>query len=231
MRKFTVLCGLIVLVATLVVSAESPEAADPVAKEPAMPKSAKEKPSVAIESRSVFADAVPPEGVSLALASIAVCDPHKAFDNYKNAQDAVVALKATVEQVRVQITAKAQAVVAKQKELDDIKKQKSEEYKLALQELINLKAEFQAFQATTSARVADRRRELAVNVYADIYAATATVAKERGISLVLTKDQPGLATRNITELLAKLYYRRQVLYADDSLDITDEVIEVLNEKS
>ncbi len=159
---------------------------------------------------------------------IAVCDPHRAFDKYKNVQDAIAALKTVVEQTKIQVDAKARAVVAKQKELDGIKKQKSKEYKATLEELITLKANLQASQTTANARIADQRKSIAVNAYADIYAAVATVAKERGISLVLTKDQPPLATRSMVELLGKLYYRRQVLYADDSLDITDEVIKVLN---
>ena len=66
--------------------------------------------------------------------------------------------------------------------------------------------------------------------YDDVYAAVAELAQKRQLTLVLYKEQFSLASVRPEELIAKLYYRRPVLYADQALDVTSEVIELLNTK-
>ncbi len=115
--------------------------------------------------------------------------------------------------------------------LDETKhKAKSKKYKAIQQKLIDLTADAKAFQTIANKQIRDRRLKISADAYRDIYDAVATLAKERGIKLVLTKDQPGLDVGNTRELLNRLYHRRQVMYADEVLDITDDVIEVLNAK-
>ncbi|HDZ39236.1 MAG TPA: OmpH family outer membrane protein [Marinobacter sp.] len=160
------------------------------------------------------------------IPTVAVCDPHRVFDKYEAPKEAFKALELRVRQARTEVQARIQAVMAKQKELDAAKKKNKEKLEA---DLIEMKAALKSFITVSDTRVADQRRKIAADAYLDIYNVVAKIARQRGITLVLTKDQPKLSTPNTTELLARLYYRRSVLYADDSLDITDAVIEVLND--
>ncbi len=157
---------------------------------------------------------------------IATCDPHRAYDSHQVAKVAVKGLGPIIQAVQKQAQAKADAVTLKEGELVRAKGKKKTEKIEA--ELIDLKANLQSFMTVANAQIAERRRKIARDGYTDIYKAIAAVAEKRGIALVLSKDHPKLEGGTTQQLLNNLYYRHQVLYADDSLDITDEVIEEMN---
>ncbi len=147
---------------------------------------------------------------------IAVCDPHRAFKTYQKVKDRRAELAKAIEAARVQGQAKQKAV------LD------SEKLKASPEELIELKADLKAFLAIANDKISTVSRTISQDGYADVYAAIAKVAEQRGVEIVLSKEIFPLVSKTTAELRNKVYLRRPVLYSADALDITDDVIEMLN---
>ena len=162
--------------------------------------------------------------------SVAVCDPHRAFDEHKATIEAMGKLAAEIKVATEQVRAKFKLVNAKKKEIDSLKKKKGKQYDSLTAQLVTLSTDARVFQAVANTRFATTKREIASGGYIAIYEATAKIAKERGINLVLTRDYPKLKGNSMNDLLNNLYNRRSVLYADESLDITDDVIKELNKE-
>ncbi len=98
---------------------------------------------------------------------------------------------------------------------------KQREAELAVIEL-QIWSRFQEQQATRNAALEYEK------LYREILDAVARIAEETGYELVLYKDgEPNFRYENFQQLIA-LMANRKVLYAADTIDITDEVIRRMN---
>ena len=163
--------------------------------------------------------------------SIGVCDPHKAFQDYLRIKDLRDELRKKGERIGQDLDAKDKEIKSKTEELAASGFiPGSPEYEQRRDVLVKL-----SIEAKNSREVSEnglRREDMQITQlgYNDVYAAVEEVAKKKQLSLVLSREQSPLASRTPDELLSKLYYRRPVLYANESLDITGEVVELLNAK-
>ena len=69
---------------------------------------------------------------------------------------------------------------------------------------------------------------LTKEMYEEINKVIAAVARDRGVQVVFYAERESLQTRDTPELL-QLIERRKVLYADPSVDMTEEVLTRANE--
>ncbi len=79
------------------------------------------------------------------------------------------------------------------------------------------------------ALINNRRGEIFAGLFDKIDASVSELATSRGYTLVLSDDQESGAPSNPTEQQARAaIYGRRVMFADGSVDITDELIEMMN---
>jgi len=165
------------------------------------------------------------------IASIGVCDTQQAFREYLKIKDLRDKLQAHSEQLRQDLNSREQQLRDKTEELAASQLVPgSQEYERMREELVKLSVETKNFREISQAELSHQDMRITQFGYEDIYAAVAEVAKKKQLTVVLSQEQFSLASARADELYSKLYYRRQVLYADKSLDITVEVIDLLNTK-
>ena len=74
-----------------------------------------------------------------------------------------------------------------------------------------------------------RRGEIFAALFEKIDATVGEMARSNGYTLVLSDDQESMAPNNPTEQAARAaIYGRRVMYSDGSVDITDELVQLMN---
>lgn len=97
------------------------------------------------------------------------------------------------------------------------------------EELERLRMQIRFESELADALINARRGEIFAALFEKIDASVAELAKSRGYTLVLSDDQDSMAPNNPTEQQARAaIYGRRVMYAENSVDITDEVVELMN---
>ena len=74
-----------------------------------------------------------------------------------------------------------------------------------------------------------RRGEIFAALFEKIDATVAEMARSNGYTLVLSDDQESMAPSNPTEQAARAaIYGRRIMYSDGAVDITDELVQLMN---
>ncbi len=131
-----------------------------------------------------------------------------------------------------QLVAQLQEHVAKVKQLDNelqVLPPSSPEYaetRLKLQEAMVV-AEFQ--EKAAQGRLATREKDIMVVMFNKIAEATARYAAREGIDVVLANDQSiELSTEQSMAQVQTILGTRKLIYAENQLDITDDVVTMMN---
>lgn len=134
--------------------------------------------------------------------NISFIDLQRVFDSHPDSKEAREILQKDIEKGNLEIRIREKEIISLQEEL---KKPISEEAKRRKEATINAKIEeLQAYQQEVTQALAKKRKELEDGINLKIKNIIKDVAREKKIDLVLDKDI--------------------VIYGEDSLDITDEVI-------
>ena len=163
------------------------------------------------------------------LAPLAVCDVHRTFRQYKK----TIELRAALGADRDTIQAEANTANRQLKEMQEA---------LAASGLLPGSPDFERRRAEVLKKIIEtknfadlsqnelRRRDIQITDtgYQEVYKAVQKVALRKNLTLVLAKENLTLPGQSFEDLMAKIYYRRHVIFADDAIDITAEVIEQLN---
>ena len=113
-------------------------------------------------------------------------------------------------------------------ELKNVYEPGSKEYSEKLKEWFDKKARLEALKEYEKETLTIETQVWTEALYKKLEAATAQVARENDLTLVVNKDDTDLAnTRNIQELFAVIR-GRQVIYNSPTLDITGMVIEKMD---
>ena len=92
--------------------------------------------------------------------------------------------------------------------------------------IAQLQKELQKARAKIEKDFARRQSELVATLYQEIQEAVGTIAKRRGLSMILKISDPPKTTDQTA--LASIFISQNVVYADPALEITREVIAKLN---
>ena len=163
------------------------------------------------------------------VVSVGVCDPHEVFHRYDKTRELAAALQTRSQQLQEQLKAKKNELKTRSEELAASGfAPGSQEFEKMQDDLLELNFENKKLADFSRAQV--QREDLRITQvgYEEVYAAVQELAKKKQLTLVFSQEQFSLASRSLDELRGKLYFRRQVLYADKTLDITSEVVELLN---
>jgi Skp family chaperone for outer membrane proteins len=99
----------------------------------------------------------------------------------------------------------------------------SDDYLARVKQVVTAKASLQAQQDFYKQQAALKEQQWAEAVYKDVLKIVAEVAKEKGMDIVLEKDEPEFPTSNYSELMTVISTHK-VLYSSGCEDISDEVL-------
>jgi len=103
----------------------------------------------------------------------------------------------------------------------------SDDHLARVKQIITKRASLQAQQEFYKQRAALKEQQWTEKVYKDVLRITAEVAKEKGLDIVLEKDEPEFPLSNYTELMTVISTHK-VLYSSGCVDISDEVMAQLD---
>ncbi len=159
-------------------------------------------------------------------ARAAVCDLQAIFSEYVRAKDLLAQLNEKRQALAAEDEQRSKAIDALQAELAGLKPG-SDEYEARRAEVERQQIDRAvAIQFGESALRREHRR-LTMDMYTEITQTVTAIAQERGFNLVLYRDGALVDTDETLELLAQIRSRK-LLYSDDSLDITADVLARLN---
>ena len=105
----------------------------------------------------------------------------------------------------------------------------SEEYMEQTREVMVQRASLQAQRDFYRKQLEYKDQLWAESLYKDIILATKTIAEKRGLEMILENSEPAFPSENPQEFMMTVRTHK-VLYADGSVDITDDVIARLDDK-
>ncbi len=105
----------------------------------------------------------------------------------------------------------------------------SAQRKSKAEELERLRMQIRFESELADALINNRRGEIFAGLFEKIDATVEEMARQRGYTLVLTDDQASPIPSNPSEQQARAtIYGRRVMFADGAVDITDELVEMMN---
>jgi len=163
---------------------------------------------------------------------IGVVDVVEVSNGYTRTQEANKALQAEQAKLRQESEPKVNHIKDLQARRDLFNKG-TEEWKQANEEFLKAQVEFQGWLALEQARVEQKHRDLLLDMYNQITAVVARIAKDKGLDIVFTKaflspPQINLDEAQGLEDLKNRIINQRVLYPTKYLDLTADVLKVLN---
>ncbi|MCP4374822.1 MAG: OmpH family outer membrane protein [bacterium] len=166
-------------------------------------------------------------GVLKATGPVAVCNVVEILNNCERAKDLTTTLNK--ERGRIEGEAKKRAAVidALTKELNENLAPGSEAYELKFTEKQRLLINREAWLKFEQAKALRTHQKLTRDMYDEVQKTVAIVAQSRGIKIVFHQLRGKLRANTINEMRAEIS-QRQVIFSDDTVDITASVLSSLN---
>ena len=103
------------------------------------------------------------------------------------------------------------------------RKPDSPDYQALLKDVLTKQAGFQAQQEFYKQQLGLKDKRWTEQLYSDILKVTGEIAEQKGLGLVLQRDEPDLPAQNSEGLMATITTHK-VLYGGGCIDISDDVI-------
>lgn len=105
----------------------------------------------------------------------------------------------------------------------------SSAYMEQVNEILQMQAKLQAKQEFYKQKLAAKDRRWTETIYRDILRVTAEVASEIGLDMVLEKSEPELPSQSADDLISSIRTHK-LLYSGGCLDITEQVIDIVDQQ-
>lgn len=159
---------------------------------------------------------------------VAVCDVVQVFNSYTRAKDLTTTLNDKRQEVKAEADKRTSVIESIQLELQGLLPG-SKEYERKFNDVQRMAIERKAWLQYQEALVMRDHHRLTKEMYEQIIEMISQVARERGIQIVLYRMRSELESKETRELLQQIE-RRRVLYAADGIDMTETVLNRLDEK-
>ena len=160
---------------------------------------------------------------------IAIASTAKIFTGMKEKTDVRAKIEQQVKQLREEEQSRRQKVQDLQQQLDLLKPDSSQ-YEEAQKAFTTAAIEFKNWGEVSQAQSARNEKQLTKMLFDKITVAIAEIAKERGIDFVIADQPPFAVDRMSPAELQQAMVQRQILYANASLDLTQDVIARLDQQ-
>jgi Skp family chaperone for outer membrane proteins len=160
---------------------------------------------------------------------VAVADPARIFNDMQETKD----LKSRLEAERNNLAAEEKNRRQKLQDLEaarNLLKPDSQQFADANKQLLQAAIEFETWGKLTQNDVQRNQKQQMRSLFDKITAAAGEVAKQKGYDVVIADQRPDLASieqLNVNQL-RDLINQRNVLYANPTIDITNDVIAALD---
>jgi Skp family chaperone for outer membrane proteins len=160
---------------------------------------------------------------------VAVVDMSFVFDSYDRSKDEQQDLRKKQEEAEGKLKQMRDRVEALKAELENFNPD-SKDYVKRHEELLKLTIEFDVYRRVQVENVATEMRVLYEEIYGEMITAVEAVAKEHGLDLVLYKDEVKILKDDKLDIVRDKILQRKVLYSDKTVDLTDAVLQHLNQQ-
>jgi Skp family chaperone for outer membrane proteins len=159
--------------------------------------------------------------------SVAVVDIVKLFNEYQRTKEINDRLTKQQQDLQTQRKQKLDRIDALKAELENFHPD-SKDYYERQKELLKLSIELDSYSRVTAEEIKREFQVLTEDIYKEMTAAIEAVAKEAGYELVLFVDKMEIKGDTFPTLLENIR-QRKVLYNAPRLDITDSVLDYINQ--
>jgi Skp family chaperone for outer membrane proteins len=170
--------------------------------------------------------AQPQPTAQLPAATVAVCDVAEVFDGYTRGKQLSADFSRRGERLNVEDEERAKAIQDIESELQGLVPG-SEAYESRLKEAQRLTIDREVWRRMQAAQVDRERISLTRDMYNEILAAVKKIATKKGANVVLYEKGRQEQATTLAELLQQVELEK-VLYSDDAIDITSDVLTELN---
>ena len=162
-------------------------------------------------------------------ASVAVVDVQQVFQNLDQKGSVEAEITQRTEELQKQQQKRQQEIQGLQSDLQVLSPE-SDAYQQTRRELRKKAYQFDAWKKMMQRELEAEKAIRIEGLYRNVLDACKQIAQDKGLELILQKDElPSLRGQNQKQLTA-LILQRKVLYADKSLNITDQVIQICNNR-
>ena len=182
---------------------------------------------LAVAGALLFGEAMAQSRVTPAAPTrVAVCDVVQVFNNNQKSKD----LQAMLDEKRQELEAEDQR---RQQEIQNVAmelnayKEGSEQYEQTLERVQRLRLERKNWAEFQQALIAREYQRFTREMYQEIVGVIEAVSRQRGVDMVLFYEKEMQFDEDPRNLV-NVIQRRKVLYAADSVNLTDEVLAELN---
>lgn len=170
---------------------------------------------------------------ALAQDRVGVVNPAKVFTDMNETKD----IQAKLELERKNLATEEQrrrAELTKLKQDRDVLKVDSPQYREKNEQLLQQAITFDAWGKIAQANLARSQKTQMFNIFSKIEKAVQAVAQKKGLDLVVAEQRPDLNPETLENLtvdqLRAILNQRDVLYRTDRVDITQDVVNLLNQE-
>lgn len=160
---------------------------------------------------------------------VGVVDMSFVFDSYDRSKDEQQDLRKKQEEAEGKLKQMRDRVEALKAELENFNPD-SKDYVKRHEELLKLTVEFDVYRRVQIENVATEMRVLYEEIYAEMIKGVEAVAKEQGLDLVLYKDEVKILKDDKLDIVRDKILQRKVLYSAKTIDVTDPVLQHLNQQ-
>lgn len=165
---------------------------------------------------------------SLQPTQLAVVDMEKVFNNYEKTKQINKQIAARQEEIKTQIRQKVERIEALKSELQNFHPDSKEFYEREKQ-LFKLSVELDSYKRISAEDMKREFKAATEQIYNEILDTIKTIAESEGYDIVLYLDTVTIEADSFPALLEKIR-QRKVLYASKQIDITDKVLNHLNQQ-
>ncbi len=166
------------------------------------------------------------EADALGTPKVAVVDVTRALENSEKHQAWTERMDAEQERIRGEIRQMRDELESLEQQLRMLRRGSADYIRYA-QEFTEKRAVFEARNSFYEDKMTAEMQHWTEGLYRELLEAVDRVAQQKGVDLVLAKEQLDLPAPSLRDFMLTLKTRK-VLYNDDRLDITAEVLAVLD---
>ena len=160
-------------------------------------------------------------------AKVAVVDVSKVFTEYQRSKDFNDELKKRQDEIEGELKQIRDRIEAIKGELENFDPN-SKDYSQREEQMVSLTINFEATKRVRVERTGKEMLDVTEHIYSEILKAVETIAAETGYDLVIYRDATDIKSDKLADMREKIL-QRKVLYAKPQIDLTDQVLQHMNQ--
>ena len=170
---------------------------------------------------------LPAQAQQAGASPVAVCDIAKVFAEYQRAKDLTKRLNDKKGELENEDGRRKNALEALQAELEGFRPG-SEQHTKTMEKMEQVIVEREVWMKVEQGALLRQNATLTKEMYEELRTALAELAQQRGIVQILQLESGELGGRNPQEMMAQMI-NKKVLYSSPTIDLTDTILQKLNE--